>query len=240
MTRRLLTCAVLAATAALAASAPARAEVFAHVDRDGRFVSVRTVVGRNVESRLWEPVGAAERSGFVLNPNGDLRGDGRPDIAVNPATNLPTAVWAKRFGRDFEIVSSTFDGVSWSAPITVRVNSAVDDLDPKIVFRRDGYAIVTWWQRSTNPVVRMALLIPEGVWYDGGVISAPGVGARLPSVRQEGMMTIVAYRTARDIGIVTFVAGQINSDFGDGPTPFPQDNGGGDEGVPGDPPDLDN
>ena len=233
MTRRLtLYCAILACGALLGAPA-ARSEVYAEVNAAGSFVGMHTVVLQGAEERIWKPLGAAERSSYVLNPEGDGRGDGRPDFAVDPQTGLPRAVWAAKTGSDFDILTSAFDGVAWSDPVRIQALPGADDLDPRIVFRRDGFAIVTWWQKGPAPVVRMAFMTPDGDWIGGGVVSAAGVRAKKPVMRQEGMLTIVAYRTPKEIGIVTFVAGMVSPGFGDGPTPFPRDeNGGSDNGSP--------
>src|SRR5262245_38229406 len=135
--------AVLAGTLALT-SAPARSELYAETDRDGRFVRLHTAVARGAEGRVWDSLGAAPRAGLVLNADGDLRGDGKPDVAINPLTGQPRVVWAMREDGDFDIVSSEFDGVSWSEPVKIRAAAGIADLDPKIAFRRDGIAVVTW------------------------------------------------------------------------------------------------
>ena len=237
MTRRLWTYSAIVGCAALMWAPAAMGEVYAELNSAGTFVGMHTAVPRAPGQRIWEPVGAADRFSYVLNPEGDRRGDGHPDFAIDPATGLPTAVWAAKEGADFEIVVSSFDGRSWTAPIKVRTAPGIADLDPRIVFRRDGYAIVTWWQKSSSPVVRMAFMTPEGLWYDGGVVSAAGVKARKPAIRQEGMLTIVGYRTSKETGLVAFTVGMMDPSFGDGPTPFPRDTngdppGGGSSGSP--------
>jgi hypothetical protein len=218
--RGVVSIAVLAAVLVLA-STPVRSEVYAETDREGRFVRLHTAVARGAEGRVWDTLGAATASSLVLNPDGDLRGDGRPDYAINPLTGQPRVVWAMRVDGDFEIATSEFDGIGWSDPVRIRPAPGVADLDPKIAYRRDGVAVVTWWQRGRLPVVRAAFATADGVWYDYGVVSAAGVRAKRPSIRQEGFLTIVAYRTPGEIGIVTFLAATMSPTFGDGPTPFP-------------------
>src|SRR5262249_18758547 len=155
---------------------------------------------------------------------------GRPDIAVNPLTQLPRAVWSRRDGSDLDIVTSAFDGTTWSTPMFIHIADDADDLDPRIAFRSDGVAVVTWWQNGSTPTVRMAYLAPDGRWSEAGVIPPAGVKARTPEVRQEGLLTIVAYNTPRRVGIATFNI--VVPVFADGPTPFPRDNGGPDPNDP--------
>ena len=234
MKRRLAVRAAIPACALLACTAAAWAEVYAELGPDGTYVGMTTAVARGAGARIWEPVGAAERTGLVLNPDGDARGDGRPDFATDPLTGFPRAVWAMREGPDFEIVTSAFDGESWSEPVKVFTAPGADDLDPRIVFRPDGLTVVVWWQKGPA-VVRAVWAARDGVWRGGDVISSAGVRARKPALRQEGLMTIVAYRTPRDIGIVTLSLSVVSPRFGDGPTPFPPDEYGGEgEPAPGD------
>ena len=233
MNRRLAVWSAIAACALTVCTGAAWAEVYADLGPDGAFAGMRTTVARGAGSRIWEPVGAAEHAGLVLNPDGDARGDGRPDFATDPVSGFPRAVWAMREGTDHEIVTSIFDGESWSDPVKVFTAPGADDLDPRIVFRPDGVAIVTWWQKGPS-VVRAVWAGRDGTWRGGDVISAAGVRARKPAVRQEGLLTIVAYRTPRDIGIATFSLTVVSPRFGDGPTPFPPDEFGGGGAAPGD------
>ena len=217
---------------ALGSGPAARGEVYADVSPDGS-VATRIDAPAGRDSQVWRPTGAAPAWAYVLNPDGDGRGDGRPDVASSPLTHLPRAVWAQRRGSNFDIATSVFDGRSWSTPTLIHLPNDFDDLDPRIAFRADGVAVVTWWQKSASPVVRLAFATPGGRWVDAGVVSPEGVRARRPEIRQEGTLTILAFRTARNIGIVTMNI--VLPEFGDGPTPFPRD-GGNPSGEDGSPP----
>ncbi len=138
MIRRLCLYFAIVACAALLLAPAVRGEVYAELNAAGSFVRMHVVVPQGAEGRIWKQVGAAESSSLVLNPDGDAQGDGRPDFAIDPQTGLPRAVWAAREGFDFEIVTSAFDGEAWSSPARIHLAAGVDDLDPKIVFRRDG------------------------------------------------------------------------------------------------------
>lgn len=215
--------AILSLAAAVTVPGLVRAEVYAELDAKGGFSGTRIAPGPGVQSsRVWEITGSAASRAYVLNPDGALRGDGRPEIAVNPISGLPLAVWARRNGSNHDIATSTFDGRSWSLPSLIHIPNAVDDVDPRVVFRSDGVAVITWWQRGAPSRVRAAYATPSAPnrWLDAGFISAPGVSARKPSIRQEGNLTIIAYRTIDDINIATLTI--TASNYGDGPTPFPR------------------
>jgi hypothetical protein len=221
---------------------PARAEVYVVLDPDGGATVARIAAsGGFHEGRIWRTTGDAASPRLVLNAAGDLHGDGRPDIAVDPLTGMPRAVWALKADQGYDIATSFFDGQTWSVPTLVHAPSPVDDVDPRIAFRADGLAVVTWWTKGPTPAVRMAYLQGDGRWIEAGVISSSGERAKRPVIRQEGNLTIIAYRTPREVRIRTFRFS--SAQFGDGPTPFPHDGGGDDSppdgGIPAPtPPDL--
>ena len=199
----------------------ARSEVYAVLDASGQFVETRVSPARGgARGGIWEPAGAAAADVLVLNPNGDFRGDGRPDIAVNPVTSLPRAVWASRRGPHFEIVTSEFDGHRWLDPAPIAFSAGGDSIAPKIVFTPQGVAVVVWWVKGASPAVRMAISShSRPAWADMGIQSDQGERASEPAISQEGSLTILAYRTPRGIRIRTRTI--TSPDFGDGPAPFP-------------------
>jgi hypothetical protein len=212
-----------------------RSEVYAVLDASGQFVETRiSPAGRGVRGGIWEPTGAAPAGALVLNPNGDLRGDGRPDIAVNPVTGLPRAVWASRMGQHYQVVTAEFDGQKWLDPAAIAFSAVGDSLAPKIAFTPQGVAVVVWWVRDGSPTVRMAISSrSHPAWMDLGVQSEQGERASEPAITQEGSLTIFAYRTPRGIRIQ--VRTITSPEFGDGPAPFPYEPSG--PGIPptGDP-----
>ena len=64
---------------------------------------------------IWEPVRDIDPD-LVLNADGALRGDGRPDVAMDPETGWPHVVWAYFTGPDFDIVHS-YAGTAADGPI---------------------------------------------------------------------------------------------------------------------------
>src|SRR5262249_20787029 len=114
---------------AMAWAGEARAEVYAEVGPDGHLVATHIVAPRGHPGRIWEPTGAAEMSSYVLNPNGSLHGDGRPDIAINPVAGFARAVWAQRAGHSYDIVTSIFIDGAWTPPMTINSVHDADNLD---------------------------------------------------------------------------------------------------------------
>lgn len=204
----------------------ARGEVYVELDDSGQFVAAQVKPVRSGRGeRVWEPAGIAASASLMLNPNGDLRGDGPPDVAVSPVTGFPRAVWARRDGASLDIVTSFFTGRAWSSPTVIHTTNAADDLDPKLAYTSGGVAVVTWWEKGARPAVRMSYATGLYNWVDLGVISTAGEKAKEPAIVQDGGITIVAYRTPSGIKIVTF--NFATSAFGDGPTPFPNEQPGG-------------
>jgi len=239
MNGRFLRTLSIGAALALGVTGISRAEVWVELDGSGLVVATHVPSSKNTV-RVWRATGEAPTRAQVLNVEGALRGDGRPDIAIDPLSGLPRAVWSMRSGSGFDIVTSTFDGRAWSEPMSLSASFRVDDLDPRLAFRADGVAVVVWWTNTTPSAVHMGYLTPAGRWVDRGVVSAASRWAKQPSVRQVGDLTIIAYRAPGPIQIQPLRI--VLPDFGDGPTPFPRDDNhsgpGGDDEPPGPPPDA--
>lgn len=212
----------IAAALALGVTGLTRAEVWVELDGSGHVVATHIPSSKN-SARIWRATGAAPTRGQVLNVEGAARGDGRPDIAIDAVSGLPRAVWAMRTITGFDIVTSTFDGRAWSEPIPVTSSPGVDELDPKIAFNSIGTAFVTWWTNTATPSVQLTALTAAGQWHYLGSMSAIGEKAKMPAIRLEGNLTIVAFRTPSGLRIETL--GIVDTTFGDGPTPFPRDSG---------------
>jgi hypothetical protein len=239
MNGRFLRTLSIAAALALGVTGLSQAEVWVELDGSGRVVATHVPSSKNTV-RVWRATGEAPTRAQVLNVDGALRGDGRPDIAVDPLTGLPRAVWSMRSGSGFDIVTSTFNGRAWTEPMPLSASVRVDDLDPRLSFRADGVAVVVWWTSTATPAVHMGYLTPAGRWVDQGVVSAPLQRAKRPAVHHLGEQTIIAYWTPGQILIQPVRI--VLPVFGDGPTPFPRDDNhsgpGGDDEPPGPPPDA--
>ena len=243
MRHQLVVSAAAAAFCVFGTWGTARSEVYAEFDASGKSSVHITPSGRGGVGGVWGSMGAAATGRLVLNPNGDLQGDGQPDVSVNPVTGIPLAVWSSGTAANREIVASTFDGTSWSRPIPIHPLTRGVELDPKIAFTPGGIAVVAWWVTGRSPVVRLAFNLPnESSWIDGGVLTELGQRASHPSILQQGPLTIIAYRTPEGSGVQTLsisaptplmsTSSQTPS-FGDGPTPFPRSGHHHHEAPPG-------
>lgn len=91
--------------------------------------------------------------GLVLNPNGDLNGDGEPSFGFGPASIAPpppTYAWAKQIAPgNHDPVYAQFINGTWTAPVVVSSNPG-DDLDPQWWQDANGTIHVAWWRAGPN------------------------------------------------------------------------------------------
>lgn len=113
---------------------PARGEVSALLDPQGRAYGF-LVMHREGEAPadVWKKIRPAEDRA-VLNPQGDLWGDGMPEIAFDPRTGFPQVVWARRSEQGSEIVFAHWDGERWTSPAAEGSRLVATDLP----FSRDA------------------------------------------------------------------------------------------------------
>jgi hypothetical protein len=139
----------LAALAVLAG--PSRAELSAEVGLSEIGVMILGVIeGPDpIPQIIWEPIRDIDPA-LILNPSGAARGDGRPDVAFDPATGRPHVVWAYNSGTDFDIAHSYWNGNGWTAPEFLTAD-AESQLDPRI-FIDESAIYVTWWEPGAGSV----------------------------------------------------------------------------------------
>jgi hypothetical protein len=144
-----MACLTLAAVAAVTGSP--RAEISAEVGPNEVGVLVLGIIeGPDpIPQVIWEPIRDVD-PGLILNPDGAARGDGRPDIAIDPVTGWPHVVWAFNNGSDFEIAYSCWDGGGWLEPEFLTAEVA-DQLDPRI-FVDAGATYVVWWEQGAKSI----------------------------------------------------------------------------------------
>jgi hypothetical protein len=123
-------------------AAPAVAEVLVTPGNNPRLV----INARN--GQIWTPVRNVPEENF-LNPQGDLRGDGAPSGAVNPATQMPEVAWSRNDEGLFEVVFSHWDGTAWTPFETVGQGGG-SHLTPRLFHDGDGSRYVFWtvWQNG--------------------------------------------------------------------------------------------
>jgi hypothetical protein len=142
---------------------------------------------------IWAPVRDIDPV-LYLNPDGAGRGDGRPDIFINPVTGSPHVVWAYDNGSDFDIAYSYWTGSGWRQTEFITA-SVADELDPRI-FIDDDAIYVVWWEPTSSAI---GLIKREhlGEWQP--VESVGGLIGERPSVVTWGGTVFVA--SERDDGM---------------------------------------
>lgn len=174
---------------------PARAEVAAETDIEGRYV--RTVVFSNASVRnlkIWSV--QREKIGYYpLNPSGDDNGDLWPLIADQPVGEFkPWVVWSRFNGADFDLAWSTFRKGSWRDVTWVEdaPSSLGDDLDPAIAFDGEGRPHLVWWRNEggTGRVYLSLFLVSR--WMPAFLVSDQTVDSVQPDieVRPDGTIEI--------------------------------------------------
>jgi hypothetical protein len=99
---------------------------------------------------LWEQVRDEADPVLILNPEGAGRGDGRPDVAMDPVTGFPHVVWAYNNGEDSDIAYVYWTGSEWSATQFLTTGIA-DERDPRIFIDEESILVV-WWEPETDAI----------------------------------------------------------------------------------------
>ena len=179
---------ILVLTVAIAAVLPALGEigVIRDVSRlDPATPYVQTIVdepdplGVGRWTRL-SPLGDTRR--FVLNADGDLRGDGPPSIAYDPTSEITFVAWSSVDPLGVEkIVVSRFVGDAWTAPRRTNVSTG-RQLAPALAIDNDGAVHVVYGEiRSASEAIYHQVLIgSDGEWSAPVRISPPGQAASRP------------------------------------------------------------
>lgn len=163
--------------------------------------------------KIWSPVRMTGNGNRILNPDGDLRGDGVPSFGVNPVTEKPEAVWA-RFQGDTEIVYSEFDGEGWSLPREVSLYSGNDVL-PTLTHNERGDRLIVWTRVSgTVETWFTASGVAARKFATPAMISVPQLPARSPALLADGTRALVAYEEERSDGRYIVVVAAELADLG--------------------------
>jgi hypothetical protein len=115
------------------------------------------------------------------------------------------AAWAYRAAGELDIAVSSRDAntTTWSAPIFFGRRNRVDEIDPAIAVDSLGAAYVAF--ATTNPPRVSVAVLPAGslVWSEPVIVSGTEA-ASSPALLLVGDRLIVAYRSARGVGMVDF------------------------------------
>ena len=138
----------------------------------------------------------------ILNSTGDLRGDGRPDIAWCSPSGWPVVVWAWNLGVDHDVAFSEWTGTEWSA-VTYLTSTSSDDLDPRVFVEADGTIDVVWWTAGAPDAVYLATRAAgSSTWSAPVLVSDAAESARRPSVVvSDGVLRVAYERDSSQTGM---------------------------------------
>lgn len=137
----------------------------------------------NPYGNIWTRVGPVSNNRFALNPEGSTSGDGRPSIALHPATHVPLVVWSRRVQGGYEVVLSRFEDGVWTVP-QVLAGGTVPAHDPAIAIDpSDGSVHVVYWEEGPERrVLHRSAGANLTAWGPASVVSQPGESAARPAL----------------------------------------------------------
>ena len=183
-------CLAVAALAATVSQLPVRAEVSADPSPTGvRMIILGIIEGPDpIPQVLWEPVRDVDPE-LYLNPEGAARGDGRPDVAMDPQTAWPHVVWAWNNGTDHDIAYSRWTADGWSETEFLTSGTS-NEIDPRVFVDQETIYVV-WWEDQSNKVWLVTRL-RAGEWEISELVSHTLQTGRRPSVISWGGTVLVA------------------------------------------------
>jgi len=181
----------LSAVLILAVAGPLQAEIVTDATMPNFIILLGITEGPDpIPNVTWDPV-LSRPDLDVLNVQGFMRNDGRPDIAVDTSQGFsPLAVWAYDTGNDMQIAFAELGAAGWPANPQFISTSAYDDLDPRIFAADDGTLSVVWWEDGPEERILFSSRPVDGNWEAPEIIADPG---RRPSVIMQGQQTLIAY-----------------------------------------------
>lgn len=166
------------------AGLPAFGEVSVNTDREGNYRYTSFLVTETPEEILfWAPVRDIAPA-RILNPQGDLFGDGRPAIFNDAGGGTPLVVWSQRSGGTGVLVWSSWEGDGWSPPRWVHpLPGLAEDRDPVLAADRSGRVHLIWWREEEGRGrVYASRFLGAAGWSPPRPISPVSVDARHPAV----------------------------------------------------------
>jgi hypothetical protein len=138
---------------------------------------------------FWESFDASELQD--LNPDGEARGDGPPDFAIDASNAVPVAVWSYNLGTTSEIAFAEWSDQGWTATELLTAD-AVQDMSPFVTADPNGHLRVVWCRMVAGVETVWMIQREPGSdeWTDAQQITASG---QRPSVVMVGMAVMIAY-----------------------------------------------
>jgi hypothetical protein len=134
------------------------------------------------------------------------------------------AAWPYRASHEFDIAISSHDGstTTWSSPVFLGHGDGSDDVDPALAVDSRGTVYLAF--ATTNPprVAVATLAMGSTTWTEPVIVSGAEAAAS-PTLMIVGERLIVAYRTARGVGLIQLpTLGSVNEIYGlgDGADPI--------------------
>jgi hypothetical protein len=143
----------------------------------------------------------------LLDVDGGLRNDGRPDEAFDPETGWPVVTWARSAGSGYDIAFSSWTGEHWSE-IEFLASSAHDEMDPRAHIDAFRKTFIIWWIAGSPDKVFLTSRAGGVIhWKDQTLIAND---ARRPSVVTHDDWIVVAFERDLAAGgqevVVAFIA----------------------------------
>jgi hypothetical protein len=113
------------------------------------------------------------------------------------------AAWAYRASHESDIAISLQDGstTAWSSPVFLGRGNGSDDVDPALAVDSRGAVYLAFVTANPPRVAVATLAIGSTTWSEPVVVSGAEAAAS-PTLLIVGDRLIVAYRTARGVGLI--------------------------------------
>jgi hypothetical protein len=165
---------------------------------------------------VWQRFSPPGSPRHVLNPGGDLNGDGPPSILRSRLTGLPVVVWSQKTASGFDVVISRFEDGAWTGPDVI-AGTPADELDPHLIESAEGGFDLFYWvdDDASRTVYHRHAPADLGSWSPATPVSRPDDLASHPKgIHHEGTLR-VAYEIDLGTGVPKDVvlARQDGGDF---------------------------
>ncbi|MBD3866924.1 MAG: exo-alpha-sialidase [Acidobacteria bacterium] len=142
---------------------------------------------------IWRRFNPDGPNRVVLNPDGEINGDGAPSMLVTSAPRIPLVAWSRNSAQGYDVVLSRFESGAWTTP-EVLAGSLDDELDPALVLDPDtgDVHLFYWVDGSTPKVMHRQTDAALVVWSSAVQVSAASDASCRPAgVFHDGVLRVV-------------------------------------------------
>ena len=195
MLKRILTCLIFL----LLSAPPVPAEVGSTIPDGGTsgmadiYILSQILEDPDPVTRVWRQFNPNGPNRSVLNPEGEINGDGIPSVLVTSTPHIPLVAWSRNSVQGFDVVLSRFESGAWTTP-EVLAGSLDDELDPALVLDPDtGDVHLFYWVDGSTPKVMHRKADPALVSWTAAVqVSDPAEASCRPAgVFHDGVLRVV-------------------------------------------------